>query len=221
MKKLTIILSMAVLTLSVQADCTPKWCNSKKGFSTAEQYVCSSKILGSADTLLNEIYAQVMEFKGKEGQEGMWAGEVKGAQLNWIKQRNKIDDEEEVLASYMGRIDTLYSTLKVKQTHGTSIVYENIKKVHTAVVNNKSEALVHLMVFPKTITIDGKATKFKDEKDFLKAYSKIFTKKYREIVAKSKPNKKDMMQNYRGIMLGSGSIWFDEEGHVISLNTKF
>ena len=219
MKKLTILLSTLVFTLSAQDDCTPSWCKSNK-LVLAEQYICTSRVLGSADMLLNEIYARVMKFKGKEGQEGMWAREVKSNQIDWIKKRNKMEDENEVLASYMGRIDTLYATLKVKQTRAVSVVYENIKDVYDAVVNNKAKDLANLMSFPKTIIIDGKETKFKNEKAFLEAYPKIFTKAYREKVAKGKPNKKDMFVNFQGIMLGSGSIWFDENGHVKSFNTK-
>ncbi|MCH9741409.1 MAG: lysozyme inhibitor LprI family protein [Epsilonproteobacteria bacterium] len=128
MKKLTVLLSTLVFT------CTPSWCKSSK-LVLAEQYICTLRVLGSADMLLNEIYARVMKFKGKEGQEGMWAREVKSNQMDWIKKRNKIEDEDEVLASYMGRIDKLYAILKDKQTRAVSLVYGNIKDVYTAVVN--------------------------------------------------------------------------------------
>ena len=218
MKKLTILLSMAVLTLSAQANSTPSWCKSKN-LKTVEQYICDSQILGSADTLLNELYKSVMSYKGKEGQEGMWAGEVKGSQVEWIKERNKLEDEDEVLGSYMGRIDDLYATLKEKQARAVSVVYDNITDIYDAVVNDKAEDLANLISFPKTVMINGKSTKFKDKKAFLKAYPKVFTKKYRETVAKAKANKKDMFSNYKGIMLGDGSIWFDEDGHLKSLNT--
>ena len=86
-------------------------------------------------------------------------------------------------------------------------------------VNDKAEDLANLIVFPTTVMINAKSTKFKDKKEFLKAYPKVFTKKYRETVAKAKANKKDMFTNYQGIMLGDGCIWFDESGHLNALNT--
>ena len=53
-----------------------------------------------------------------------------------------------------------------------------------------------------------------------RSLSQSFYESLPKTVAKVKANKKDMFSNYKGIMLGSGSIWFDEDGHLKALNTS-
>jgi len=196
MKKITIVLvTTALFTLSANAECKPKWCDSKK-LSVTEDTICSDSTLRASDALLNSIYKEI---GGKE---------FKESQKSWLKERNSLFSKVQIFESYMKRIDALYPELNP---------HKKIKRLYKAIVNNQPKVLANLIKFPKTIIINGKENKFESKAKFLEKYSTIFTKKYREHIAKEKPSP-DMFSNYQGIMLGDGIIWFTEEGNLQSLN---
>jgi len=229
MKRLSIFVAVAVLTLSAQADCKLTWCNAKK-LSIPEQNICGSVNLRAADSLLNSTYKKLLSFRGKEGQEGMWSGEVKSNQLEWMKERNKLIEENAfslemsesylemlVLGKYLSRINDLYSSVKEKEERAASVIYEKMNDIYDAIVNNKPSELASLISYPANIRFDGKEIKFKSEKDFIAVYNKHNSEKYRKEVATEKPSKK-MFVNYQGRMIANGAVWFTDNGSLKSFN---
>ena len=217
MKKIAIVLVTVLLTSSVNAECKPKWCSKKQLSSYTEGIICENPILWATDATLSNIYKELMSYKDKKGHEGNWYKEVKDNQKSWLKERNKLNTKNPILESYMKRIDTLYGHLKEQINIEKQLPYENIEKIYQSIVDNNPESLANLMKFPKNIVISGKYTKFATKAEFIKKYPTIFTKEYREEIAKEKPTP-NMFSNYQGIMLGDGVVWFTEDGNLQSLN---
>jgi uncharacterized protein len=217
MKRITIVLVTVLLTISANAECKPKWCSVKQLSNYTEVTICANSTLWATDATLSSIYKELMGYKDKKGHEGNWYKEVKDNQRTWLKERNKLNDKNPILDSYMKRIDTLYGHLKEQIKIEQRLPFQNIEKIYQAIVDNKSENLANLIKFPKTIIISGKDTKFATKAEFIEKYPTIFTKEYREEIAKEKPTP-DMFSNYQGIMLGDGIVWFTENGNLQSLN---
>jgi len=217
MKKIVIVLVTVLLTSSVNAECKPKWCTGKQLSHYTEGIICENPILWTTDATLSNIYKELMGYKDKKGHEGNWYKELKTNQKKWLKERNKLNSKNPILESYMQRIDTLYGHLKEQIKIEKQLPYQNIEKIYQAIVDNQPENLANLIQFPKNIMISGKNIKFKTKAEFIEKYPTIFTKEYRERIAKEKPTP-DMFHNYQGIMLGDGIIWFTEEGHLQTLN---
>jgi len=210
MKRITILLATTVLlSCSANAECKPNWCDSKK-LSETENIICADAMLRASDALLNSTYSALIIYSNEKDK-------IKKNQKHWMRERNKLDGKNEILGSYMNRINTLYNKFKTPIDTATTTPHQKIEKIYKAIVENKSKALADLMKFPTTITISGKENKFETKAKFLEKYSNIFTKAYRENIAKEKPSS-DMFSNYQGIMLGDGIIWFTEDGNLQSLN---
>ena len=210
MKKITILLATtALLTVSANAECKPKWCDSKR-LSTTESIICADSMLRASDALLGSTYSALMSYSDQKN-------EIRKNQKHWMRERNKLSSKNQLLKSYMGRITTLYNKFEAPLEVATTTPHQKIEKIYRAIVDNKPEALADLITFPTSITISGKDTKFENKTKFVEKYSSIFTKKYRENVAKEKvtPN---MFSNYQGIMLGDGIMWFTDEGDLQTLN---
>lgn len=90
---------------------TPSWCETEE-LSKTEKVICDDPILASSDILMTGLYAEVMSYRGKEGHEGHWPGEVKSNQRDWMEKRNESADREKLLDAYMMRIQALYSALQ-------------------------------------------------------------------------------------------------------------
>lgn len=111
----TILMAWSLLFLlntSVLAEeYKPKWCEAEK-LSEVETLICEDGTLRSADALMDQLYKELMSYKGKEGHEGMWYREVKSDQIDWLAKRNNAKNRVEVLDAYMSRNNELYSFLK-------------------------------------------------------------------------------------------------------------
>jgi uncharacterized protein len=217
MKKIAIVFVTVLLTISANAECKPKWCSGKQLSNYTEATICEHPILWATDATLSSIYKELIGYKGQKGHHGNWYKEVKDTQKSWLKERNKLSKKNSILDSYMKRIDTLYGHLKEQINIEKRLPYQNIEKIYQSIVDNNPERLANLITFPKNIVISGKDTKFASKAEFIEKYPTIFTKEYREEIAKEKPTP-DMFSNYQGIMLGDGVVWFTEDGHLQSLN---
>ena len=209
MKKITMVLvTTALLTLSANAQCKPKWCDAKS-LSKTEKIICSDSTLKASDALLSNIYKKLMSVGAKE---------VKANQKSWLRERNHLSTKSEILDSYMNRTSYIYSILKKYNSNEAKITsHEKIEKIYKAIVDNRPKVLANLIKFPTNIIISGKNTKFATKAKFLEQYPTIFTREYVAQIAKEKPSP-DMFSNYQGIMLGDGVVWFTEDGDLKSLN---
>jgi uncharacterized protein len=216
MKKIIMLLATtALLTVSANAECKPKWCNSKK-LSEIESTICADSMLRASDALLSSTYRALMSYSEQKE-------EIKKNQEHWLKERNKLSGKIEILTSYMDRITILYNKFKMPITGGevSPSITSHIKKIYNAIVDNKPEALADLMKFPKTININGKDTKFATRAKFLEKYPSIFTKKLREHIATQKVTSNMLISPVDGILLGDGTVYFTlNHGNLKSLYTE-
>lgn len=89
----------------------PQWCESDK-LSKVEKVICGDVVLSASDVLMSGLYKEVMSYRGKEGHEGHWPGEVISNQRDWVKKRNESADRVKILDAYMTRIPELYRLLQ-------------------------------------------------------------------------------------------------------------
>ena len=104
------LLSLFTLQSATAHESAPKWCKSSN-LNAVETMICGDKALSGADMLMSHIYQQVMAFRGEEGHEGHWPGEVISNQQDWISARNKAKSQAQILDAYMTRNQELYRIL--------------------------------------------------------------------------------------------------------------
>lgn len=85
-----------------------------------------------------------------------------------------------------------------------------------AVLQNKREALAHMLAYPIQVDVGGKRTRIANPAALLAHYDGIFTAKFRTTVAGDIPRL--MFARDQGIMLGGGEVWFGPDGKVEALN---
>jgi len=62
--------------------------------------------------MVAQLYQSVLAFRGTEGHEGHWPGEVISNQLDWIEHRNSLTEKADLLEAYVERIQILANALK-------------------------------------------------------------------------------------------------------------
>lgn len=77
-----------------------------------------------------------------------------------------------------------------------------------AVAKNDKKAVSKLVYYPLNVNSNGKINVIKNQKQFIKEYKTIMTKKVKNSVLKQKPDK--VFVNYKGAMTGSGEVWISK-----------
>lgn len=88
---------------------------------------------------------------------------------------------------------------------------ENVKE-------GKKEAVANMISYPFKREYPIPAIKNKTE--FIKRYNEIFDVALKNEIIKSNPAKDWSEMGWRGIMLNQGTIWFDTDGRLISINYR-
>lgn len=96
------------------------------------------------------------------------------------------------------RMDYLFGEHKIHK--------EFFFEMKKAVLNSDSLKVADLIKYPITIKINGKKTKIKNNREFLKHYSRIIDAHIIETVRNQKYA--ELFANYQGVMIGNGEIWF-------------
>lgn len=91
-----------------------------------------------------------------------------------------------------------------------------IKTFITNVKNDKKEAVANMISYPFKREYPIPAIKNKTE--FIKRYNEIFDTALKNEIIKSNPVNNWSEMGWRGIMLNQGTIWFDTDGRLISIN---
>lgn len=91
-----------------------------------------------------------------------------------------------------------------------------IKTFITNVKNDKKEAVANMISYPFKREYPIPAIKNKTE--FIKRYNEIFDAALKNEIIKSNPVNNWSEMGWRGIMLNQGTIWFDTDGRLISIN---
>jgi hypothetical protein len=82
--------------------------------------------------------------------------------------------------------------------------------------NNDREKLAERIAYP--LKREYPIPSVKNEQDFLKRFDEVFDRTFVEQLKKSGAGKGRETVGWRGMMLGVGDIWLDEDGNIISIN---
>ena len=107
----SVVLSLSSAAFADTNATGPKWC-SADSLSKVEKVICDDAVLAASDVLMSGLYKEVMSYRGKEGHEGNWPGEVISNQRDWVVKRNESTDRVKILDAYMARIPELYGVLQ-------------------------------------------------------------------------------------------------------------
>lgn len=91
----------------------PAWC-SKGNLQETETIICNDATLSQADALLEQMYRAVLGFRGLEGHEGVWPGEIVADQREWVSERDRLREKADILDAYSERIKSLTQMLKLR-----------------------------------------------------------------------------------------------------------
>ncbi|HEY2460581.1 MAG TPA: hypothetical protein VGI16_07225 [Candidatus Acidoferrum sp.] len=97
-----------------------------------------------------------------------------------------------------------------------SLVEQNVQTFYHAVLHGDRNRVADCLSFPLAFYIAGKREVADNRTAFLRYYDRIFTKDFVESIAATTPH--HMFSSWRGIMLGNGEVWFDENGKATGLN---
>lgn len=111
-------------------------------------------------------------------------------------------------------------------THGTlarpygedidaELVHKRALQFQNAVKTNDKNVVAASMAYPVGVTL-AKRTTIANAREFLRHYDAIFTPAYKAKVAAGIP--RNMFERNGNLMLGSGEVWFQNDGKVIALN---
>ena len=106
----------SVLSNSALAS-EPAWCETTE-LSSTELTICNEPTLSKADLLVDQMYKAVLSFRGMEGHEGMWPGEIISNQRDFLEQRNKLTKKSDILTAYTQRINALSNMLQLRWQPG-------------------------------------------------------------------------------------------------------
>ncbi len=84
------------------------------------------------------------------------------------------------------------------------------------VKNNKKEAVADIVRYP--LKRENPITSIKNKAEFIKRYDEIFDVALKNEIIKSNPAKDWSEVGWRGIMLNQGTIWFETDGQLRSIN---
>jgi|GEM_PF-615142 len=111
---------------------------------------------------------------------------------------------------------TLTNRYGVAGATDDSLVEKNAQTFWRGVQKGDRKTVARLIHYPINVRLDDKYQSIKDESELLKYYDKIFSKRYKDAIAKAIPH--NMFVKYSGIMLGGGEVWFGADGKVITLH---
>ena len=93
-----------------------------------------------------------------------------------------------------------------------------VKNFIASVKSNDKEGVAAFISFP--LGRDYPIPTVKNKADFLNRYDEIFDANLKNEIIKSNPAKDWSEVGWRGIMFGSGDIWIDTNGKIITINYK-
>jgi len=91
-----------------------------------------------------------------------------------------------------------------------------IKTFISNVKNDKKEAVANMISYP--FKREYPIPTIKNKTEFIKRYNEIFDVDLKTEISKSNHAKDWSEVGWRGIMLNQGTVWFDTEGRLISIN---
>jgi len=97
-----------------------------------------------------------------------------------------------------------------------ALVERNAQAFYDAVLKGDRRAASRYASYPLSYNDGGQRKQAATAEIFVQAFSRIFTKSFVARIREGIPH--NMFANSRGIMLGQGEVWFNDEGKAFSLN---
>ncbi|SHG53428.1 hypothetical protein [Flavobacterium defluvii] len=116
----------------------------------------------------------------------------------------------------------IYITLvifSVTNVTGQELKKEYQKFIQTFIENvkgDKKEAIANMISYP--LKRENPIPSIKNKAEFIKRYSEIFDASLKKEITSSKTNKDWSEVGWRGIMLNDGTLWFDTDGKLKTIN---
>ena len=129
-------------------------------------------------------------------------------------------DHARVFAVYLRLTHIVYGQpghrYRVAGAEDDSVIERNAQAFCRAVAKGDREEIARLARYPLAFSLGSRRVKAASKEDFLSNYDRIFTPKFVANIRKAVPH--NMFARDQGIMLGDGTVWFDEKGRVFALN---
>jgi hypothetical protein len=115
-------------------------------------------------------------------------------------------------------VDSVKARYNVTGAQDAAALEKNAQVFYAAVVANSPEQAAAAVAFPLAYTANGHRTLLHTPAEFTARYSSIFTPQFLEQIRNATPHQ--MFANSQGVMLGSGLVWFNEDGKAFALNNE-
>ena len=114
------------------------------------------------------------------------------------------------------RISDGHNRYSVAGATNPAVVERNAQAFYNAVLNGKTQEAARYASYPLSYNEAGRRKQATSATMFIKVFSRIFTKSFVARIREGIPH--NMSANSRGIMLGDGDVWFNDEGKAFVLN---
>ena len=85
------------------------------------------------------------------------------------------------------------------------------RDLQRAVTRNERGKVAGMVDYPLRVTIAGRKRTLNKKTDLLRRYDLVFNREVRQALARQKA--RELFVNWRGVMIGSGEIWFSLRPH--------
>jgi hypothetical protein len=122
------------------------------------------------------------------------------------------------LQDALAGVDSEKARYDVTGAQDAAELEKNAQVFYAAVLANSPEQAAAAVSFPLAYTANGRRTLLHTPADFVAKYSAIFTPAFVAEIRNATPHQ--MFANYQGVMLGTGLVWFDQDGKAFALNNE-
>ena len=112
--------------------------------------------------------------------------------------------------SCAGELGNLYGRGADDMTH------KRMKLFWDSLKNGDKAAVASCISFPIRVSVNGKMRTLQNKQQLLAIYPDVFLRDFVAEVSGYPP--RNLWNNYRGLMLGNGLIWFNSDGTVVCIN---
>ena len=112
--------------------------------------------------------------------------------------------------SCAGELGNIYGQRADENTH------KRMKLFWDSLKNGDKQEVASCISFPIQVSVKGKVQTLQNKQQLLATYSDVFHRDFVAAVSGCPP--RNLWNNYQGLMLGNGLIWFNSDGTVVCIN---
>jgi hypothetical protein len=134
----------------------------------------------------------------------------------WWRKNGSAQKLPVYLSLESGSAGTLAHLYQIAGAKDDELIHRNAFRFQKALGAGDKATVAAMIEYPIRAHVAGTAKTFHSAQELLTQYDAIFTPAYKKAIAEALP--RNMFVNDRGIMMGSGAVWFGADGRVITLN---